>query len=158
MQEAGIQKCLSGWHQLGSKAKFVGVTWDGNTAPDYHEAVYRAFRTSEHVGSALNKYTNLTIAAHSLGNKVISNAIENHGFDPDRYFMLNAATPIEAYNITQISNSSGNVDMTEHMTEHDWKPYDDKLFAANWYHLFLLTAKLQLGGRKSDGGNESLQM
>ncbi len=123
-------------HQLGSKAKFVGVTWDGDTAPDYHEAVYRAFRTSEHVGSVLNKYTGLTVAAHSLGNMVISNAIENHDFDPDRYFMLNAATPIEAYSATQTSNSSGNVDMNEHLTEHDWKPYEDELFAANWYQLF----------------------
>lgn len=122
-------------HQIGSKAKFVGVTWDGDTGVDYHEAVYRAFRTSEHIGSALNKYTGLTVAAHSLGNMVVSNAIENHGFDPDRYFMLNAATPIEAYSAGQTSNSSGNVDMNEYMTEHDWKPYDDKLFAANWYQL-----------------------
>ncbi|MFQ3242352.1 MAG: hypothetical protein ACI9JZ_002048 [Lentimonas sp.] len=123
-------------HQMGSRAKFVGVTWDGDTSPDYHNAVYRAFRTSEHVAAELGGFSNLTIAAHSLGNMVISNAISKHGFLPDNYYLMNAATPIEAYTAAQASNSSGNVDMDEYMTEADWKDYPDRLYASNWYQLF----------------------
>ncbi|MEM1223654.1 MAG: hypothetical protein AAGH40_12935, partial [Verrucomicrobiota bacterium] len=69
-------------HQLGSNAKFVGVTWHGDTAPDYHKAVYQAFKTSENLNQRLGSYSNITIAAHSLGNVVISNAMEKHQFDP----------------------------------------------------------------------------
>ena len=125
-------------HQMGSKAKYIGVTWDGDTSPDYHNAVYRAFRTSEHVAAELGSFSNLTIAAHSLGNMVISNAMAQatQAFNPDRYYLMNAATPIEAYNAAQTSNSSGNVDMNECMTEVDWKDYPDRLFASNWYQLF----------------------
>jgi hypothetical protein len=125
-------------HQAGSRAKSVGVTWDGDTSPDYHNAVYRAFRTSEHVAAELGGFSNLTIAAHSLGNMVISNAMAQatQAFNPDRYYLMNAATPIEAYNATQTSNSSGNVDMDEYMIEIDWKDYPDRLYASNWHELF----------------------
>ncbi|MGE9289944.1 MAG: hypothetical protein ACQKBT_03070, partial [Puniceicoccales bacterium] len=138
------QDAARGWHSeifkrmhvMGSKAKFVGVTWGGNTSPDYHNAVYRAFQTSEHVAAELGGFSNLTIAAHSLGNMVVSNAMENHGFSPIRYYLLNAATPIEAYNVVQTNNSSGNVDMDEYMTESGWKDYPDRLYASNWNELF----------------------
>jgi len=138
------QDAAQGWHaeifkrmhQMGSKAKFIGVTWDGDTAPDYHNAVYRAFKTSAQVAGELGGYSDLTIAAHSLGNMVVSNAISKHNFLPSNYYLLNAATPIEAYDSTQLENSSGNADMNEFMTESDWKDYPDRLFAANWYDLF----------------------
>lgn len=138
------QDAAQGWHsevfkrmhQMGSKAKFIGVTWDGDTSPDYHNAVFRAFQTSAEVANELGSFQNLTIAAHSLGNMVVSNAIAKHGFLPDYYYLLNAATPIEAYSATQTENSSGNTDMNESMTESDWKDYPDRLFAANWYDLF----------------------
>ncbi len=123
-------------HQMGSKAKFIGVTWDGDTAPDYHNAVYRAFKTSAQMAAELGGFSNLTIAAHSLGNMVVSNAMENHSFTPNHYYLLNAATPIEAYNQVQTNNSSDNVDMEEYMTESDWKDYPDRLYASNWHQLF----------------------
>ena len=144
------QAAAQGWHgevfkrmhQMGSKARFIGVTWDGDTSPDYHNAVYRAFKTSAGVAGDLGGYSNLTIAAHSLGNMVISNAMENHSFSPARYYLLNAATPIEAYNATQKSYNAGSSliqggsTMNENMTETDWKDYPDRLFASNWYELF----------------------
>ncbi|MGC6505233.1 MAG: hypothetical protein ACON39_01495, partial [Coraliomargaritaceae bacterium] len=102
---------------------------------DYHKAVYQAFVTSQHLAGELAAYSNLTIAAHSLGNMVVSNAIAKHSFLPENYYLLNAATPIEAYNAAQTGNSS-NADMNENMTEDDWKDYPERLFASNWYDLF----------------------
>ncbi|MEM1223605.1 MAG: hypothetical protein AAGH40_12685, partial [Verrucomicrobiota bacterium] len=125
-------------HQLGSNARFVGVTWDGDVAPDYHNAVYRAFQTSAQVAGELSAYSNLTVAAHSLGNMIVSNAMARHGFNPDNYYLLNATTPIESYDSSQTENSSNNADMNEYMTEIDWKNYPDRLLAANWYDLFAL--------------------
>jgi hypothetical protein len=134
------QSAAQGWHaevfkrlhQLGSRARFVGITWDGATGNDYHKAVYRAFVTSQHLAGELAAYSNLTIAAHSLGNMVVSNAIENHSFSPDRFCMLNAAVPIEAY----VASPTNIADMQERMTEKSWQDYPDRLYAANWYDLF----------------------
>ncbi|MGC6454937.1 MAG: hypothetical protein ACON46_00240, partial [Coraliomargaritaceae bacterium] len=129
-------------HQLGSRARFVGITWHGATGNDYHKAVYQAFVTSQHLAGELVAYSNLTIAAHSLGNMVVSNAIENHSFSPARFCMLNAAVPIEAFTATQTSNSDQpQSNMPKHMTEKSWQAYPDRLYAANWYELFPDTDK-----------------
>ncbi len=123
-------------HVLGSKARFVGVTWDGATGVkingeylDYHKAVFQAFQTGDKLAEALSftSGADLTVAAHSLGNLVASHAIQAGGFTPSRYFMINAATPIEAY-------TGG--DATDNMIEHVWKPYASRLYTANWHSLF----------------------
>jgi hypothetical protein len=127
-------------HVLGSKARFVGVTWNGATGVkisddylDYHQAVFNAFQTGDVLAGALG-FTNgadVTVAAHSLGNMVASHAIQRGGFAPARYFMINAATPVEAYSPGDVS-----VAEREDMVEHDWKSYGTRLTAANWYSLF----------------------
>jgi hypothetical protein len=123
-------------HVLGSKARFVGVTWDGATGIkingeylDYHKAVFQAFQTGDKLAEALSftSGADLTLAAHSLGNLVASHAIQAGAFAPTRYFMINAATPIEAY-------TGG--DATDNMVEHVWKPYASRLYTANWHSLF----------------------
>jgi hypothetical protein len=81
----------------------------------------------------------LTIAAHSLGNVVVSNAIAEGGLQPDRYYMLDAAVPIEAYDggQPQVTTPDGaHIDMLNNMTENTWKDYPSKLYAFNWYKLF----------------------
>ncbi len=40
---------------------------------------------------------NTTVIAHSLGNVLVSSAVQDHGFRPARYFMFNAAVPAEAF-------------------------------------------------------------
>ena len=135
------QEQAQGWHceifkrmhRMGSKAKFIGVTWDGDTSPDYHQAVFRAFKTSQHLNSELSDFPNLTIAAHSLGNMVVSSAIEDWSLSPDNYYLLNAAVALEAYNSAQTITN-----MRLYMTENDWKDYlpDDRLFTSHWYRLF----------------------
>lgn len=126
-------------HQMGSKARFVGISWHGDVSPDYHEAVKHAFMLSERLNAWLQVPGEITIAAHSLGNMVVSNAIEYEGFSPKRYYMINAATPIEAYDASQTSNADNN-DMSLRMVENSWKPYDRRLYASNWHELFAQTA------------------
>ena len=128
-------------HQLGSRAKFVGVTWHGDTGVDYHQAVKHAFLTGEDLGSSLSSLGlpgQTVVAAHSLGNMVASSAIQDTSFSPDYYFMINAAVPIEAYDDAQQSGEGG-VTMEPRMTEDSWKPYRgvaDKALAYNWHQLF----------------------
>ena len=101
------------------------------------------------------------ICAHSLGNMVVSNAIENHGLGVSQYYMLNCAVPIEAYDSNQEFGSQGTNDeafvtsipMDLRMTEDLWKPFHPdqegsgelvetdkidrtRLFASNWHELF----------------------
>lgn len=56
-------------HVLGSKARFVGLTWNGDTGLDYHKAVYHAFQTGDEVPKALGflDASRTTLIGHSLG-------------------------------------------------------------------------------------------
>ncbi|WP_303909245.1 hypothetical protein [Thiohalomonas denitrificans] len=76
----------------------------------------------------------------SLGNMVASSAIANADFPASRYYMINAAVPIEAYASGQSHGWDG-VEMLGRMTEDSWKSYreqdgSDKLFADGWHNLF----------------------
>jgi hypothetical protein len=130
-------------YSLGNRARFVGVTWNG-TPPsliqdkylDYHKAVFQAFQAGDGLAGALGlNSADVTIAAHSLGNMVVSHAIQSGGFQPKNYFMINAAVPMEAY-VPAVSNQKGSGTAYERMTEDNWKGKDDRLFASNWHRLF----------------------
>ena len=119
-------------HVMGSDARFVGVTWNGDTGLDYHKAVFQAFQTGDEVPRALGflDASRTTLIAHSLGNIVASQAVQA-GFTPACYFMLNAALPIEAL--------AGEADLSLQataMTEHRWRPYPRKLYASDWSRIF----------------------
>ena len=125
-------------HQMGSRARFVGVTWSGDTGLNYHQAVKHAFLTGDQLKERLPSGPNVTIAGHSLGNMVVSHAIEYGGYQPNRYYMLNAATPIEAYDPSQTRGEDGR-EMATFMTESSWRKYllhRRKLFASDWWQLF----------------------
>ena len=137
------QESARGWHSevfkrlfwSTSNAKFTGVTWHGATGKNYHMAVINAFMTSENVAAQLSFLSgDTTIAAHSLGNMVVSSAIADHGFTPDRYFMLNAAVAIEAYDATQMIGSG--INMKDNIRNPDWASYSDRLWANKWHELF----------------------
>ena len=137
-------------HQLGSKARFVGVTWNGDTGLpgilpdfvatlDYHKAVFFAFQTGDALKDALSfaAGADMTIAAHSLGNMVVSHAIQETGFVPARYYLINGAVAREAYGTgTHVQTS---IEIRD-MTEESWRPYLDigqsRLFASHWHSLF----------------------
>jgi hypothetical protein len=125
----------------------VGVTWNGSPPSiipgkylDYHKAVYQAFQTGDLIKNALSftQGADVTFAAHSLGNIVASHAIQSGGYTPSRYFMINAASAIEAYSLSDGSSQFAK------MVEDGWKGYDanhnaTRLYAAKWHELFATT-------------------
>ncbi|MEI6461978.1 MAG: hypothetical protein WCO73_08535, partial [Verrucomicrobiota bacterium] len=120
-------------YALGSHARFVGVTWNGDTGLDYHKAVYHAFQTGDLLGPRLYFIdpSKTILAAHSLGNMVACQAIQSGKLVPARYFMINAAVPIEA-----ISPEDSTSMQTALMTEGAWRPYPLRLTAAAWSESF----------------------
>ncbi|MGB2011756.1 MAG: hypothetical protein ACPHYF_09540 [Akkermansiaceae bacterium] len=131
-------------HQMGSDAKFLGVTWEGNQGqisesillaggktPDYWKNVHNAFKSS----SALSKLVNglmageKVIAGHSLGNMLISSAICDHDLKAANYFMLNAAVPREAYSASHVEADR------EKVRNEDWKNYPTRLWPSDYWNL-----------------------
>lgn len=143
-------------HQMGSKARFVGITWTGATgipivgtptnignaeiSTDYHKAVFFAMQTGGALAPALafTQGADITVAAHSLGNMVVGEAIQNGGFTPDRYYIINGAVPTEAYD-------SGLATDAERwaMTEAQWKSFgsihQQRLYSSSWHTHFPAT-------------------
>ncbi len=123
--------------QSGSNARFWAVTWMGDrgtpTGFHYNENVYNAFLTAEHLRFVVNNYGEgeKVIMAHSLGNMVVSSAIQDHGMNVSKYFMLNAALPAEALNPTLFDDLTGNV------LVHDyWRDYTNQAWSCKWHELF----------------------
>lgn len=122
----------------GSKAKFYGVTWNGaesqwsslDFTPNYHTNVANALQTASQLAGFLDTLSaNKTMmAAHSLGNMVVLSAISDYGAQPSKYFMIDAAVPMEVI--------QGNAVSDPHLIHPDWIPYDDRLFASHWWRLF----------------------
>jgi hypothetical protein len=69
--------------------------------------------------------------AHSLGNMLVSSAIQDHGLQYRKFLMLNAAVPVEAYDPNGISSESRNA-----MTPEEWLGYSNRVRAAHWDELF----------------------
>ena len=151
----------------GSKAKFWGVTWFGwdsqllgKVSPDYHLNVIHAFDTAPFLQNFLSNTVrgDITIAAHSLGNMLVSSAlsdyadfwndnaksVDKHAARVTRYFMLDAAVAKEAYDgnepfdisYSDIPGGSNVVCEGVCMDNPLWKNYDSRLYAAEWYKLF----------------------
>ncbi len=121
-------------YTMGSQARFVGVTWNGDTGLDYHKAVFHAFQSGDTLAKSLGFLdpARSVLIAHSLGNIVAAQSVQA-GFTPAKYFPLNAAMPIEA-----ISGDSADPIQSEQMTEKVWRGYTRRLYAADWYKLFAL--------------------
>lgn len=135
----------------GSKAKFWGVTWYGYDTqigpftPDYHVNVTHALVTAPYLRSFLNSNVQgeLTIAAHSLGNMVVSAMLSDNAASWDNnylttipgakiknYFMIDAAVAIEAYD--------GGAAQSDDMKHSDWfNIYKEELWASEWHLLYL---------------------
>ncbi len=128
----------SGYHGM-----FTGVDWQGDDGqiplfgitPDYYNNVVHAFDTAQYFAMMMRdlpgeKY----VAAHSLGNMVVSSAIEDWSqvspvaFQANGYFMIDAAVALEAYNAVFFD--------TAPMTHPDWSSYQDRLKASYWFQLF----------------------
>src|SRR5208282_5357925 len=129
----------------GSKAKFYGVTWNGAESkdyaiiqalpknerftPDYHTNVVNALQTAPHLASFLGTLSGDTVvAAHSLGNMVVLGAISDFNAPIRRYFMIDAAVPMEAI--------QGDTDYESAMICSTWQSYSNRLYASHWWQLF----------------------
>lgn len=128
--------------QSGSRNMFTAVTWCGNASqsglylgnsPDYYANVEHALATAPAFSREVRELpgTARFVAAHSLGNMLVSSAIAEHGLAVARYFMLNAAVPMEAYRPESITES-----MRNNMTPREWRPYARRLRANHWHELF----------------------
>ena len=123
--------------QRGCSSRYYAVTWNGDEGfPNglfYHGNVVNAFLTAPEFATAFaGSAANTAVLAHSLGNMVVCSAIQDHGFRPAVYCMLNAAVPAEAIDTSVWSDAeTGNP-----MVHHDWKDYANRTWAAKWHELF----------------------
>lgn len=70
--------------------------------------------------------------AHSLGNMVVSAAIEDYSMAVNKYFMLNAAVAIESYDASAfVAATNGN-----YMVHEDWLGYNTNTWCSTWHQLF----------------------
>ena len=130
----------------GMDAGFTAVLWRGNETQvwipgkncyatvNYHQNVLNALRSAEGFKTAMDELPGARkfYVAHSLGNMLVSEAAQFHGLQYEKYFMLNAAVPVEAY------DPDGGVtsESKERMTPSEWRPYADHLRSTHWYELF----------------------
>ena len=117
---------------------FTAVDWEGNEDPAgfvlpsgafYHLDVQNAFSNAPCFAANVaalpgQKY----VIAHSLGNMMVSSAIKDFGLVVNRYFMLDAAVAIEAYNSIQLSK--------ENMRPLIWREYAEFLWSSEWHVLW----------------------
>lgn len=125
----------------GSRARFHAVTWFGNDSqmnipllgsltPDYHVNVIHAFQTAPALAAYVNGLSGEHIvAAHSLGNMVASAAIQDYGMNAAKYYMVDAAVALEAYDGDPSARSLD-------MAHADWDGYPERLYCGNWHTNF----------------------
>lgn len=144
------EKGARGWNaemfkrlwQSGCQARFYAVAWYGHDGmlgdafdggDNYHGNVVHAFETAPYFNTVFSDDADdTTVLAHSLGNMVLCSAIQDWFFQPERYFMLNAAVPAEALDV-----STWNAAETDNPFEfEDWVGYPSKSWASRWHELF----------------------
>ena len=121
----------------GSRAKFWGMTWDGDVglvnALHYQKDVANALCTAGFFSAAIGCIVGEKIVlGHSLGNMVVSAAIQDYGLSVNKYFMLNAAVATECYDPAAFNDTStGN-----YMLHSDWAGYSNRTWCSKWFELF----------------------
>lgn len=124
-------------YQSGSRAKFWGMTWEGDVGLiselHYQEDVANALAVAADFEAAVSGISGEKIVlGHSLGNMVISGAIQDHGLSVSKYFMLNAAVATECYRPASFNDATtGN-----YMLNEDWPGYSNKTWCSKWFELF----------------------
>jgi hypothetical protein len=121
----------------GSRRRYYAVSWPGDTTQlgpltiNYHLNVQQAFDTAPAFARFVNSPMlggDVTVAAHSLANMVVSPAIQDHGARPTRYLMVDAAVAMEAYDAGLPKEPA--------MIHPDWRSYTNRLYASEWHTLF----------------------
>ncbi len=124
--------------QSGLDSKFTAVDWFGNDSQiwpqvpalggrsiDYYVNVRHALDTAPALKTACDALVgDKVVLAHSLGNMLVSEAATHYGLVYSKYYMLNAAVPMEAYDEGAVADK---------MREHGWADVPSVRWAANWY-------------------------
>jgi hypothetical protein len=76
------------------------------------------------------------VMAHSLGNMVVSSAIVDSGMSVEKYFAIDAAVAMEAYDGSIKDLGMVNPDVGAGVTFQGWPNYDQRLWSTEWYQLF----------------------
>jgi predicted outer membrane repeat protein len=153
------EQSARGWHAemfkrlywSGSKARFHAITWRGDESgvvdPWYQRNVNHAFQTAPYLKNYVESIGGSKIMlAHSLGNMVVSSAIQDYGMSVQKYLMLDAAVASEAFDGSLFSTATNN----NPMLHADWRGYAPQTWSANFHELYSLPdtrAKLTWRGR-----------
>lgn len=126
--------------QAGLRAQFTAVDWrgdssqfhsdvlDDNYAPDYYTNVSNAFAAAALLpGELVSISGGKVMIGHSLGNMLVSSAAVDYGLEYERYYMLNAAVPMEAYEGSTFASE---------MVDAEWLNMPKKFWASNWSQFF----------------------
>ena len=139
--EVWFQEIFKRLWQSGMNARFYGVTWESDEEfliPNYYANVENAFVAAGRLSAALRgREERKVVMAHSLGNMVVSSAIQDHMAPVDVYFMFNSAVPAEAYDTDAPTYDFSIEDVPEGLIHDDWDAYPPKSYAALWYRHFL---------------------
>ena len=124
--------------QSGASCAFTAITWYGddsrkwwylNNTPNYYVNVEHAFESAPALAGMVAQLPGeKVVAAHSLGNMLVSSAIVDEQMQVSSYFMLNAAVPMEAYDDGEITDES-----SHNMANPDWHGYTNRLWASRWH-------------------------
>ena len=124
--------------QSGANCAFTAVTWYGddsrkwwylNNTPNYYVNVEHAFESAPALEGLIAQLPGeKVVAAHSLGNMLVSSAIVDEQMQVSAYFMLNAAVPLEAYDADEVTDES-----SHNMANPDWHVYTNRLWASRWH-------------------------
>lgn len=129
--QSGFEGTFSAVKWFGDEGQIDTHTeWKGTMTLAYYANVIHAFETAPYLATRLNGLlpgTPKTVIAHSLGNVLVSSAIKDHGLECARYFMLNAAVAMEAYDR---GAREGN------MVDDAWRPIPERFRASGWHALF----------------------
>jgi hypothetical protein len=141
---AEIAEAFKRLYQSRSKAMFTGVSWYGDqaysgllgTSLDYYSNVRNAFLTAPALASAVANLpgAHKVVIAHSLGNMVVSSAIVDSGMSVEKYFAIDAAVAMEAYDGS--IKDLGMVNPNAGYPFQGWPNYDQRLWSTEWYQLF----------------------
>ena len=149
----------------GFRGRFHAVTWYSNDSqvklpvvgyvcPNYQANVEHAFASASNLTAVVANYSGPNyFLAHSLGNMLVSAAIQDWQMPCERFFMLNAAVAAEAYDP---STNAVNAVAIDRMLPREWVGYDALLKAAHWNELFDVgdgRRKLTWKGRFSNVNN-----
>ncbi len=126
----------------GLPVGFAAVQWEGNDGQvdlyytiftaNYYGNVWRAFRNAGTLRENMDRLPGPKwFLAHSLGNMLVSAAIQDYGMPHEKYFMLNAAVAMEAFETNAVTAAS-----KRNMTHWDWTNHVDRVRSTHWYELF----------------------